>query len=174
MFNLMVTGHRPNKISSDLYDVNSNLSKTYINFFKHCITEFIIKNSDKTINCISGMALGIDTLFAIAVLTLKKNNNNIKLHCAIPCTNHSSRWRKESVRVYNKIIKSADKVVIVTNRPYKPMLMQIRNQYMVDLANHAIAVWDRTPGGTANCVKYIRSKKVPVDVYTPISGLPAK
>ena len=46
--------------------------------------------------------------------------------------------------------------------------------FMVDLADHAIAVWDRTPGGTANCVKYIRNKKVPVDVYTPISELPAK
>ena len=32
--------------------------------------------------------------------------------------------------------------------------MQKRNEYMVDLADRVIAVWDGSKGGTANCVKY--------------------
>lgn len=33
-------------------------------------------------------------------------------------------------------------------------LMQKRNEYMVDLADRVIAVWDGSKGGTANCIKY--------------------
>lgn len=32
--------------------------------------------------------------------------------------------------------------------------MQKRNEYMVDLADRVIAVWDGSKGGTATCVKY--------------------
>ena len=32
--------------------------------------------------------------------------------------------------------------------------MQKRNEYMVDLADRVIVVWDGSKGGTANCVKY--------------------
>ena len=37
---------------------------------------------------------------------------------------------------------------------YNPWLMQKRNEYMVDLADRVIAVWNCSKGGTANCVKY--------------------
>ena len=32
--------------------------------------------------------------------------------------------------------------------------MQKRNEYMVDLADKVIAVWNGSTGGTYNCVKY--------------------
>ena len=43
---------------------------------------------------------------------------------------------------------------MVSEEEYKPWLMQKRNEYMVDLADKVIAVWDSSKGGTANCVKY--------------------
>ena len=108
-------------------------------------------------NCteaITGMALGVDTIFALAVLELKDSGYDIKLHCAIPCRNHSSKWINESVELYKKILARADVVKIVSDEDYKPWLMQKRNEYMVDISDKVIAVWDGTSGGTGNCVKY--------------------
>lgn len=100
------------------------------------------------------MALGVDTVFALAVLELKDEGYDIKLHCAIPCKNHSCKWIKESIDQYNDILSKADTVKLVSDEEYKSWLMQKRNEYMVDLADKVIVVWDGTKGGTANCVRY--------------------
>lgn len=158
---LAVTGHRPNKISNELYDVNSRLSKHYINFFKQ-----YIRDSGAT-ECISGMALGIDTLFAIATLQLRNEGLNIKLHCAIPCANHSSMWQTSSVKIYNAILERADEIVYVSNANYTPSCMQRRNEYMVNRCDKLLAVWDGTPSGTANCFRFASIVGCVVDRVAP-------
>ena len=147
---ICVTGHRPNKLYGyNLQDPRWQLLKN----------EF--KNLLKDNNCseaITGMALGVDTVFALAVLELKNEGYDIKLHCAIPCKNHSCKWLKKSIEQYNDILSKADTVTLVTAEEYKPWLMQKRNEYMVDLADKVIAVWDGSNGGTANCVKYANAQ----------------
>lgn len=103
---------------------------------------------------ITGMALGVDTVFALAVLELKEEGYDIKLHCAIPCRNHACKWIKESIELYNYILSKSDIVKLVSDAEYKPCLMQKRNEYMVDLADKVIAVWDGSKSGTGNCVRY--------------------
>lgn len=143
---ICVTGHRPNKLYGyNLADVRWQNLK---GLFKR-----ILKENNCT-EAITGMALGVDTVFALAVLELKDEGYNIKLHCAIPCKNHSCKWIKESIDQYNNILSKADTVKLVSDNEYKPWLMQKRNEYMVDLADKVIAVWDGSKGGTANCVKY--------------------
>lgn len=146
-----VTGHRPNKLYG--YDLNNSKYKELIKVFKKFLKE---KNCKEAF---SGMALGVDTAFALAVLELKAEGFDIKLHCAIPCLNHSSKWfNKVDIDRYNRILSMADTVVIVTEEEYKPYLMQIRNQYMVDRADIVLSVWDGSNGGTGNCVKYSEKK----------------
>lgn len=143
---ICVTGHRPNKMYGyNLQDVRWIRLKE---LFKRLLVE------NNCTEAITGMALGVDTIFALAVLELKDSGYDIKLHCAIPCKNHSSKWINESVELYNKILARADVVKIVSDEDYKPWLMQKRNEYMVDLSDKVIAVWDGTSGGTGNCVKY--------------------
>lgn len=168
VYNLSVTGHRPNKISSDLYNVNSDLSKKYIAYFKQYIYNLAIEYPSKTIHCISGMALGMDTFFAIATILLKEQGLSVELECAIPCANHSSRWQNESVRVYNKILESADKITYVSDKPYTRNCMQDRNIYMVKNSNKVLAIWDGTNGGTGNCVRYAQSVNKLIDIVRPI------
>ena len=77
---IAVTGHRPNKL------YGYNLSNERYQKMKTWMKDFL-----KTKNCrmaVSGMALGVDQLFALAVLELKDEGYDIKLHCAIPCKNH--------------------------------------------------------------------------------------
>ena len=147
---ICVTGHRPDK----LYGYKLSDPK-YVKL-KERFKELLIQN-----NCteaITGMALGADMVFAIAVLELKKQGCNIKLHCAIPCRNHSCKWTKTYQDLYNYILNKADIIKLVTDEDYKPWLMQKRNEYMVDLADKIIAVWDGSKGGTYNCVKYAEKK----------------
>ena len=147
---IAVTGHRPNKLYG--YDLNNEKNLELKEKFKKLLID------NKCTEAITGMALGVDTIFALAVLELKDEGYDIKLHCAIPCKNHSSKWIRESVDLYNKILEKADIVKLVTDETYKPYLMQVRNEYMVDLADKIIAVWNGSSGGTANCVKYAQKK----------------
>lgn len=142
-----VTGPRPKKLWG--YNYLNSQWQTLKEQFK----QILINNNCK--EAITGMALGVDTVFALAVLELKAADYNIKLHCAIPCRGHSSQWPKESIDLYNDILSKADKVTLVTDEEYKPWLMQKRNEYIVDTVDKLIAVWDGVSnGGTANCVKY--------------------
>lgn len=141
-----VTGHRPNKMYGyNIYNEKWTNLKTK---FKKLLIELGCKHAW------SGMALGVDMVFALAVIELKAEGYDIKLHCAIPCKNHSCKWFKESVDLYNNILSKADEVALVSDEEYKPWLMQKRNEYMVDRSNKVIAVWDGSSGGTCNCVKY--------------------
>lgn len=143
---ICVTGHRPNKLYG--YDIYNEQWTELKGNFKRLLIE---NNCDEAI---TGIALGVDTVFALAVLELKREGYNIRLHCVIPCRNHSCKWIKESIDLYNDILSKADTVKLVSDEEYKPYLMQKRNEYMVDLADKVIAVWDGSKSGTANCVRY--------------------
>lgn len=145
---ISITGHRPTKMYG--YDIYNEQWTELKNKFKKLLVE------NGCTEAITGMALGVDTVFALAVLELKEEGYNIKLHCAIPCKNHSCKWTKESKYLYDSILLKADIIKLVSNEEYKPYLMQVRNEYMVDLANKVIAVWDGSKGGTGNCVEYAK------------------
>ena len=147
---IAVTGHRPNKLYG--YNIFSREWMSLKEEFKKLLVD------NHCTEAITGMALGVDTVFALAVLELQDEGYNIKLHCAIPCRNHSCKWNGESVELYDNILKRADVVKLVTDAEYEPWMMQVRNEYMVDLADKIIAVWDGSNGGTANCVRYAEKK----------------
>ena len=150
-----LTGHRPDKLYGyDLYG-DERYQKLANQILK------VLRDSNATC-CISGMALGADTLFALIAL-----KNGFNLECAIPCRNHSSKWLKSSRDMYDDIISKANKVTLVTDAPYNPYLMQVRNQYMVDNCDLLIAIWDGTSGGTGNCVKYAKSVNKPMVIIKP-------
>ena len=134
---ICVTGHRPNK----LYGYNI-FTKEWIDLRKLFMKMLVENNCEEAI-----------TGIALAVLDLKEKYN-IKLHCAIPCKNQCFKWSSESIKLYNYILSKADIVKFVSNEEYKPWLMQRRNEYMVDLADKVVAVWDGSKSGTGNCVEY--------------------
>ena len=76
---MCVTGHRPNKLYG--YDLTDDRWIALKEDFKQILIE------NKCDEAITGMALGVDTMFAYAVLELKESGYDIKLHCAVPCRN---------------------------------------------------------------------------------------
>ena len=151
---IAITGHRPDKLGND-YDLKSPL----IDRIHLSILE-ILESIDKDLNIlpITGMALGIDTLYALIAIEL-----NLPFIAAVPCLNQESKWIEKSRKVYRDIINnSLCTVHCVTDGECTRSCMQKRNEWMVNECNELIAVWDGTSGGTSNCVKYAesRSKKI--------------
>lgn len=153
MTKICITGHRPNKLYGyDLSDIR------YL-FLKQKIKKFL-----KEQNCtegITGMALGADMIFALAVIDLKEEGFPISLHCAIPCLKHTSKWfDQKSIDLYNYILSKADTIKIVSEVPFNRFVMQKRNEYMVDNADKVLAIWNGSNGGTKNCIDYaVRNNK---------------
>lgn len=156
---ISVTGHRPNKLFG--YDMHND----YYTLMKKYFKEMLIKM--KCTKAVSGMALGVDQVYAEAVVELKKEGYDIKLIAAIPCQNHPCKWPEQSQEHYHELLKHADQITLVSNIPYEPYLMQVRNEYMVNISNEVIAVWDGTKGGTGNCVRYAESINRPITVVNP-------
>lgn len=153
---IAITGHRPNKLGND-YTYQSDLSKKIIKVLQEQID--ILKPTEM----ISGMALGIDTIWA--VLAIK---NNIPLHAAIPCEGHSNKWPQKSKDLYHRILQYKNcESVLVSEGHYTIWCMQARNRYMVDRCDFLIAVWDGTPGGTSNCVRYAEEQGKVILVINP-------
>ena len=88
---ICVTGHRPDKLYG--YDLTDSRWQNLKNIFKEKLIEM------KCTNAISGMALGVDTIFALAVLELKKEGHPIQLHCALPCPEQCKKWNHVSAWV---------------------------------------------------------------------------
>lgn len=139
---LAITGHRPNKIGG--YKPN----QTAVDIKK--FLELLV-DSEKPSVMISGMALGVDTIWARVAL-----EKRIPLVAAIPFWGQERMWPKESQEEYSEILRQATKVVPVSEGGYAVWKMQKRNEWMVDHCDKLVYIWDGSPGGTKNCIDYAR------------------
>lgn len=159
---IAVTGHRPDKLWGYNYE-HPNYTRI-INF----MSDFLNKNEPT--HCISGVALGIDTLFAVASINYRNKNKgkNIIFECAIPCRNHTSKWKQEDKSRYLRILEEADIITKVSNEPYQPWLMIKRDEYMVDKCDLLLAFWNGDKeGGTYNTVKYAQKINKKIIIINP-------
>lgn len=107
---------------------------------------------------ISGMALGFDQDAAEAVLA-----RGLCLVAAVPFPGQERRWPAAAQAHYRALLARAHEVVEVSPGPYRPALMQLRNQWMADHAELVIAVWNgEENGGTANMIRYCRKISLPI------------
>ena len=97
----------------------------------------------------------------------------------IPFKKQTGNWiDAKSIERYNRQLSWANEVIYVDEidgyrfdkvdiGEYHPYKMQLRNQYMVDNSNIVLAVWNGSSGGTANCVRYARSKNKEIIIINP-------
>lgn len=155
MSTIAFTGHRPNKLGND-YTYTSPLVKS----IRTSIISDIL-NEPGPPHFIVGGALGIDTLAALIAIDLE-----IPFTLAAPCRDQDALWPAPSRLLYQEIMSKAARVVFVHDGPYEPWVMQKRNEWMVDQLtepdDYLYAVWNGTPGGTANCIKYANRQGVEI------------
>jgi len=143
------TGHRPDKLGGYkdvIFRKTYQLAFDSLNEWK--------SNIDVVI---SGGALGWDTALALAAIDL-----DIKLICALPFKGQESRWPRASQEKYNEILNKSDEIVYVCEDGYAPWKMQVRNEWMVNHCDIVLALWNGSPGGTGNCIKYAKKVNKPI------------
>jgi uncharacterized phage-like protein YoqJ len=136
------TGHRPDKLGGYNQETKDRLYKLAHRCLKYLKPEIAI----------SGMALGWDIAIARASLDL-----DIPLTAAIPFLGQEKAWPTESQIEYNEILSRATEIVVCSEGGYAAYKMQVRNKWMVDNCDLLLALWNKSAGGTANCVKYADS-----------------
>jgi uncharacterized phage-like protein YoqJ len=165
---IAITGHRPNKLGND-YALTSPLilaiRKRIIEVLEHHAKDLPDAEYEQ-LTLITGMALGVDTLFAEIAIQLQ-----LPFIAAVPCFDQQKMWPKISQDRYQKIImdEMCSEVVIVSPKAYDSTVMQIRNKWMVDNCDILIAVWDGTSGGTCNCVKYAKEVNKEIVYINPLN-----
>ena len=153
---LAVTGHRPDKLGKE-YDYEG----PYSQYISDQI-EFYLDDMKPDL-CISGMAIGVDTIFAINSLYKK-----IPLLAAIPFEGQEKMWPEKSKYIFNKILTHhLTNKVYICEPGYAAWKMQKRNEYMVNNCDYLLAVWDGSKGGTGNCIKYARKCKKKIIIINP-------
>jgi len=139
------TGHRPPKLGGYTDVARRRLENFAI--------EWLAKLQPKHI--ISGMALGWDQAVAVAARGLE-----IPWTAAIPFEGQESKWPRASKIAYLKLLASATKTVVVSpGTSYGAGYMQQRNEWMVDRCQTVLALYNGSPGGTANCLAYATAKR---------------
>jgi len=100
---------------------------------------------------ISGMALGVDTLWAEIAL-----ERGVALHAYVPFPAEADRWPAAAQERYLRLLELAAEVVTVAPS-YRPSAFQERNEAMVEACDVLAGVWDgRRTGGTWNCLEDAR------------------
>lgn len=144
---LGITGHRPSSLGCGYNIPNLIFNKVY-NSIKQ---KFIELKPEKII---SGAAQGVDTW---AIMVAKELN--IPYIAAVPFDGQDSLWPDSAKEEYNKILNSAERVVVVSFGLYSAEKMQIRNRWIVDNSDCLLAVWNGiNRGGTYYTVKYAENK----------------
>jgi len=151
------TGHRPSRLGNE-YDYDGPYT-AYIRSELHKLLRQLKPNK-----MISGMALGFDTIFALAAL-----NSDTPLIAAIPFEGQESKWFQKSQELYHNILNDPLTTQEYICEPgYAAWKMHKRDQWMVDECDHLIAVWDGKPkGGTFSTIEYAKKIKRPYTIINP-------
>lgn len=162
MFRVSFTGYRPEKLpffgEDDplCADLKKRLSAQIEELIKNGAGEFY-----------TGMALGVDTWAAEAVLKHKEKYPHIRLTALIPCLGQDARWSAEQQTRYRDIIFLCDQKVTLSAK-YTKTCMQKRNIALVDLCDVLVAVYDGKSGGTMQTVNYAKSSGKKTIIISPV------
>lgn len=162
MYRVSFTGYRPEKLpffgEDDplCVDLKKRLNDQIRSLIKNGAEDFF-----------SGMALGVDTWAAEAVLQLKDEFPQIRLNAVIPCPEQSDKWSVENRCRYNSILEQCSKKITISPQ-YSRGCMLKRNKALVELCDVLVAVFDGIKGGTMQTVNYAKEQHKRTILIPPI------
>lgn len=161
MYRICLTGHRPKDLAQYMpegaspYDLHNPFWMATIREFLRVISSQLSAHPEG-LELHSGMALGADTAWAGAIVVARNRfgSDKIRFVADVPLPTQANRWPKRSQQIWHHLVDLADEVVYTSQGPYKPSVMEARNQQMILPSDLCIAFWDGKPyGGTFNGVQ---------------------
>lgn len=138
------TGHRPEKVIGSegkiIVELRREIEKAIADGYK-------------------GMSRGVDLWAADIVLELRMYSKDLRLVCVIPFEGMEERLPADWKKHYDLVRRQADFVWVLSDR-YSKEAYQSRNQWLVDHASRLIAVFNGSPSGTGNTIRYAREAGV--------------
>ncbi len=104
-----------------------------------------------------GMAVGFDTACFKILEKLRKEYKYIKIIACVPCPEQASRFNFFQKKEYERMLKSADEVTVLSEF-YTKWCMQKRNEFMVNNSSVVVCYVRKQSGGTVNTLKYALKK----------------
>lgn len=109
----------------------------------------------------AGGALGFDRMAADTVLALKQRHPDLRLLLMVPCRDQAARWRAEDRAVYERQLRDADEVRVLSEHYYDGCMRE-RNRRMIDLADCCVAYVTSPHSGSAQTVRMAQTRNIPV------------
>lgn len=148
---IAVTGHRPDKLGGYVASAKMKLQRF--------AAKIVAAEAQKgPVKFVTGMALGWDQAIAFACVQA-----GVPWLAAIPFVGQETRWPLPSRQEYERLLWHSTERQIVCAGDYAAWKLQKRNEWMVNQVSPdggLIALWNGTPGGTANCVAYAMGRGV--------------
>lgn len=162
-----ITGHRPKSFPWK-YDESDPRCVLLKEVLTSQISELV--NSGVT-DWFSGMALGVDVWSSEIILSLRKKNPALRLHCVLPCEGQEIKWSTSEQERYHSILRQADEVFYV-DQAYSPKCMMERNHYMVEHTSILLAVYNGVRrSGTGATVRYAQKLGREIIMIDPSSRI---
>ena len=140
---LMVTGHR---VVQDEAWVKQELARVLAK----------LKGMHTIEEAISGMALGVDTWFA-----LEAKKQGLDLHCYLPCKGQQRNWPEADQEIFKGLVRTS-KFKLISKELYTDGCMKNRNQAMVRDCDWAIVVFEgNEKSGTAQTLRMLEKANKP-------------
>lgn len=143
------TGHR------DLGDRTNEVAS----FLEETMRQLILIHGYVVFIC--GGAMGVDTMASGIALRLRDEFKQlhpqckVEVHLYLPFHDHDAKFPSRISQIVRLQMIHADVVKYIHDGPFTHKgLYQDRNVAMVDDSHGTIAIWDGSPGGTGNCVRY--------------------
>lgn len=179
-FHISLTGHRPQKLGG--FPGNHNYNERGYLDLQSDLESFILRALDQydRVICHSGLALGGDTIWSKAILSVRERYpDRVEFHAEVPNRLQSNRWiSQESKDFWNYQLEVADNVTFYNDVDANATLttgemardMELRNRGMLDKADVLLALHDGTDGtggGTGNAVRYAKQTNLHTIVVHP-------
>lgn len=168
------TGHRPNKLGG--YDLSARGYKE----LQEDLEIYIERNLEvyEIVVCHSGLALGGDTIWSKAILSMKdKYPGRVLFHAEIPMLEQADAWFKQSdIDFWHEQVNRADfksiygSLANLSDAERKKMSSRYLNERNVGMIEHShimLALHDGTSGGTGNAVRDAKKRNIPVYAVHP-------
>lgn len=148
------TGHRPHK-----FPWKENEADPRCVALKATLAEQITALAEAGVTeYYCGGADGVDCWAAMIVLSLRKENPALHLHCILPHEGQADKWSDAVWERYHTILVQADSVEYVSRDYYDGCMLE-RNRRLVESAGRLLAVYNGVRrSGTGATVSYAKKR----------------